>query len=45
MWLGLLLTVPAMAQEAKDICGDRPDCTVKSTQVVLKGHEVIELSF
>jgi hypothetical protein len=43
--LGLLLTVPALAQEAKDVCEDRPDCTVKGTQVALKGHEVIELSF
>lgn len=42
--LGLLLAVPAMAKGAKDVCGDRPDCIVKGTQRVLKGHEVVELS-
>ncbi|HEX8698978.1 MAG TPA: hypothetical protein VF815_09090 [Myxococcaceae bacterium] len=44
IWLGLLLAVPAMAQKAKDVCGDRPQCTVVNTQAALKGHEVVELS-
>jgi len=42
--LGLLLAVPAMAQGAKDVCGDRPQCIVKGTQRAPKGHEVVELS-
>jgi len=42
--LGLLLAVPALAQGAKDVCGDRPHCIVKRTQRAPKGHEVVELS-
>lgn len=43
--LGALLAAPgALAQEAKDVCGKRPRCTVKDTTAATKGHEVVELS-
>jgi hypothetical protein len=42
--LGALLATPVLAQEAKDVCGDRSQCVVKDTTRALKGHEVVELS-
>ncbi|HEX8702470.1 MAG TPA: hypothetical protein VF815_26790, partial [Myxococcaceae bacterium] len=45
MLLGALLVAPgALAQEAKDVCGKRPRCTVKETTSAIKGHQVVELS-
>jgi hypothetical protein len=42
--LGALLATPALAQEAKDVCGVRSPCTVEGTTRALKGHEVVELA-
>jgi hypothetical protein len=43
--LGALLATPgARAQEAKDVCGKRPRCSVKESTAAIKGHEVVELS-
>jgi len=45
MLLGALLAAPpVLAQEAKDVCGKRPRCSVKDTTPAIKGHEVVELS-
>jgi hypothetical protein len=45
MLLGALLVAPTvLAQQAKDVCGKRPGCSVKDTTPAIKGHEVVELS-
>lgn len=43
--LGALLAAPgAVAGQAKDVCGKRPQCSLEDTTSAIKGHEVVELS-